>query len=113
MNGWWVWGRSGRSVPGLARGDAPPNPPRLEIEVRGQAMPAALPPEAGLAVPAERARGAEPVVGVGPHHAGPQPPREPQDPAAPVLPEPRGQPPRRVVGPRRGLRRGAERWHRQ
>src|SRR5258708_20063685 len=88
---------SRRSVTVLAGGDDPPKPPRLDIEVRGQAMPAALPPEAGLAVPAERARGVEPVVGVGPHHAGPQPLREPQDPAALVRPDPRGHPVRRVL----------------
>src|ERR1017187_5917294 len=55
---------------------------RSGIEVRGEALPAALPPEAGLPVPAERAGRVEPVVGVGPHHPGPQPLRHPKDPAA-------------------------------
>src|SRR5215469_13715972 len=97
----------------LPRGDDPSRSPRSDIEVRGQAVPAALPPEAGFLVPAERARGVEPVVGVGPHYAGPQPLGEPQDPAALVCPDPGGQAVRGVVGLADRLLAGAEREHRE
>src|ERR1035438_9298368 len=61
---------------------------RSGIEVRGQALPAALPSEAGLPVPAERARRVEPVIGVGPDHARAQPLRHPENPAALLGPDP-------------------------
>src|SRR5215471_14517963 len=86
---------------------------RSAIEVRGEPSPAALPPETGLLVPAERAGRVEPVVGVGPDHPGAQLPRHPQDPAALLGPYPRGQPVRGVVRLRHRLVRGAEREHRQ
>src|SRR5262249_60396256 len=55
---------------------------RSAMEVRGQAGPAALPPDPGLLVPAKRAGRVEPVVGVGPHHARAQLLCHGQDPAA-------------------------------
>src|SRR5262249_57972176 len=58
-----------------------PRPGCSATEVRGEPGPAALPPEPGLLVPAERARRVEPVVGVGPDHARPQPLRHPPGPA--------------------------------
>src|SRR5215468_3823188 len=86
---------------------------RSGIEVRGEPGPAALPPETGLPVAAERAGRVEPVVGVGPDHPGAQLPRHPQDPAALLGPDPRGQPVGGVVRLRHRLVRGAEREHRQ
>src|SRR5215813_1588693 len=86
---------------------------RSDIEVRGEPGPAALPPETGLLVPAERAGRVEPVVGVGPDHPGAQLPRHPQDAAALLGPDPRGQPVGGVVRLRHRLLRGAEREHRQ
>src|ERR1700683_2050897 len=83
------------------------------IEVCGEAVPAALPSEAGFPVAAERAGGVEPVVGVGPDHAGPQPLRHPQDPAALLGPHPGGQTVRGVVGLGDRLVRGPEREHRE
>src|SRR6266699_46497 len=81
-------------------------PVRSGIEVCSQAVPAALPPEAGLAVTAERAGWVEPVVRVGPDHPGAQPLRHPQD-AAPLLgPDPRRQPVGSVVRLRHRLFRG-------
>src|SRR5215469_1208600 len=67
-------------------------------EVRGQAMPAALPSVTRLLVTAKWAGRVEPVIGIGPDHAGPQALRHPQDPAALVSPDPRRQAIRGVVG---------------
>src|ERR1019366_1119027 len=86
---------------------------RSGIEVRGQALPAALPSEAGLPVPAERARRVEPVIGVGPDHARAQPLRHPENPAALLGPDPGRQSVRRVVRLRHGFLWSAERQHRQ
>src|SRR5579875_496900 len=61
------------------------------MEVGLQTVPAALAAEAGFTVSDERAGGVEPVVGVGPHHAGPQPLGQPQDAAALLRPDPGGQ----------------------
>src|SRR5262245_36259255 len=77
---------------------------RSGIEVRGEPGPAALPPEPGLLVPAERAGRVEPVVGVGPDHAGAQLPGHPQNPAALLGPDPRRQPVGGVVRLRHRLR---------
>src|ERR1019366_910377 len=86
---------------------------RSGIEVRGQALPAALPSEAGLPVPAARAPRVEPVIGVGPDHARAQPLRHPENPAALLGPDPGRQSVRRVVRLRHGFLWSAERQHRQ
>src|SRR5215469_4409942 len=112
------WAAALARPPGLALPSALlaaflPRPACSATEVRGEPGPAALPPEPGLLVPAERARRIEPVVGVGPDHARPQPLRHRQDPAPLLGPDPGGQPVRGVVGLGHGLVRGAEREHRQ
>src|ERR1700722_19283310 len=70
----------------------PPGPVFSDIEVRGQAVPAALPAVARLLIPAERARRIEPVIRVRPDHPRSQALRRPQDPAALLGPDPGRQP---------------------
>src|SRR5262245_14163569 len=79
------------------------------VKVGPQAVPTALAAEARLAVAAERAARVESVVGVGPHHAGPHPLRQPEDPAALLGPDTGRQPVRGVVRLGHRLLGGAER----
>src|SRR5579884_4154500 len=92
MNSLWVLRTSRRSV----------------AKVRLQAVAAAFPAETRLAVAAEGAGGVEAVEGVGPHDAGPQALRHPQDAAALVGPDARRQAVGGVVGLLDRLGRGAE-----
>src|SRR6266702_2540952 len=87
--------------------------PSAEVQVGGEAVPAALPAEARLPVAAERRRRVETVERVGPDHAGPQAAGELEDAAALVGPHPRRQAVRGVVGLLDRLVGSAERQHRQ
>src|SRR5687767_1164042 len=69
-----------------------------DIEVRLQAVAAALAAVTGLLVAAERRGRVELVERVGPDHAGPELVRDREDPRALLGPDAGGQPVRRVVG---------------
>src|SRR6516162_7030912 len=82
-----------------------------DVEVGLQAVPAALPAETGLLVPAERRGGIEPVERVRPDHPGPQPGRQPQDQRSLLRPDPGRQAIGGVVRLLDRLGRRAERQH--
>src|SRR4051794_34413316 len=85
----------------------------VEGEVRLEPVQAALASEAGLLVPAERARRVEAVERVRPHDAGAQVLRHPEDARALLRPHAGRQPVRRVVRLLHRLLGRAEREHAQ
>src|SRR4051812_25503308 len=86
---------------------------RSDIEVGLQPVAAALAAVPRLLVAAERRRGVEAVERVGPHHAGPQLVRHPEDARALVGPHAGRQSVRRVVRLLDRLLRRAEGQYRQ
>src|SRR5688572_28709888 len=86
---------------------------RVELEVRLEAVLAALAPVAGLLVAAERRRRVEAVVGVRPDDAGAQLLRHPEDARALLRPDTGAEAVRRVVRLLDRLLGRAERKHRQ
>src|SRR5579864_7578439 len=83
----------------------------VSVQVGREAVQAALAPEPRLLVTAERARGIEAVVGVGPDDAGAQALRHPEDAGALFRPHAGREPERCVVRLLDRLLRRAEREH--